>query len=119
MAKRRKLMRLASRFSPHSSVTRPLISREAPEAIPATPDELDLLIEALCEELGIADALLRISSSERSINVVNNFRRELLWALAVLWFVPPAADAAHVENWLDRAGVTAQVRSFRDHLSMG
>ena len=114
--KRRELMWLASRYSPHSTVARKLLRAVRPEAIPGPADELDLLVEELCDELKLVQRIKATSARVATLRGWRGLYDEILWALAVLWHAPLAASSKQVETWLTERGAVELVAPYRKKL---
>jgi len=91
---------MASRFHPHGTAIRQILTERAPELIPSPEEELLHLVMDLIYELKLADASLAQSRGNPSDL---RFRAEILWALAVLWKDPPAGSSHLVKSLLVKA----------------
>lgn len=100
---------LAIRYRPHSLVSKQLLSANAPTALPTPAQELEWLLDSLTSELLIK---LEHLNDPTHTDTDEAEAKELLWAFAVLWKDPPAADSKFVQDFLAKRGLKDAVAEY-------
>ncbi len=106
--------RMASRYEPHSLGVKGLLADLAPQLLPQPEQELRWLIQAFLEELRFVRDLLKRYPQDAKIK---KLRKEILWALAVLWQYPPAGSAQSVEQLIQQDGWKRAVETYKKKLN--
>ncbi len=107
------LKRLASRYSPHAVIVRRILARIRPTLLPTSKEELALLITELCSDLDLMDRTRPSAIDRVRSRTWDRMRREILYALAVIWHAPLGSNPAEVEILLNAAGIREIVLPFR------
>ena len=103
------LKRLASRYAPHGLIVRKILSKVRPALLPTAKEELEFLVEALCNDLELTDRTRPPGRDRGLTQTWERIRRELIYSLAVIWLAPLGATPLEVEQWLEAHNVRRDV----------
>ncbi|HKH46179.1 MAG TPA: hypothetical protein VKM72_16075 [Thermoanaerobaculia bacterium] len=110
--------RMASRFQPYGASIRQMLALtdQGSTLIPSPAEELVMFLQELLRELTRADqALAEFPDS----GPARRLRRQVLWALAILWAFPPAGTPELVEACLAAHDQRDEVAAYRTRLDPG
>ena len=114
--------RLASRYEPHGVIVRIVLEELAAgpavkALLPKPRHELEWFVVQLVGELRKNDRVLARAKRGSLRRKIRKRRRVICWALAVLWFDPPAATREEVVRWIEHFDYESEVRRFYVKLS--
>lgn len=110
-----RLSRKAVRSAPHGITVRNVLEELAPDLLPTEEFELLCLVGDLVSDLLEIEAMMQDGDDILSFRVkgwLQKRARELCWALAVIWYDPPAETPDRISSWLEAAGVLDQVDTY-------